>query len=381
MSQKKVKQARSRGQGHVPLKGEETGSDELSVAEAALSSEDENEAQGRGRAPPTVPFYGENYTGWAAKMRSLMEYTGVWSAVALDPDSRTSGGEAYAAEADGDKKSGSEISKSVRSDLEHRRLAQKAHLMLLLALKTPELEALVADVPSGDAAGVWRRLKKHFMKASTAGVIALLGQYWTLRQHHEESVTSWMNRVKQGRDHLAASGHPPDKFHVKSLFINGLVPELAACRGTLVTSAPGSTLDELLDIARVEEDYLQMENKFKRAAGMIMNTGANGEQKVLGDLRGVNGLSAVTGSNSTRGVVCYCCGKRGHKAAQCEERKTSESESQADSEDAEGKGQEPPKPPKEFVERFNKTGGPGEGKGGIFKKKLVFSGAAFAEGR
>jgi hypothetical protein len=367
----------------VPLKGEETGSDELSMAEPALSSDEESEARGRGRAPPTVPFYGENYTGWAAKMRSLMEYTGVWSAVALDPDSRTSGGDAYAAEADGDNRSGSEISKSVRSDIEHRRLAQKAHLMLLLALKTPELEALVADVPSGDAAGVWTRLKKHFMKASTAGVIALLGQYWTLRQHHGESVSSWMNRVKQGRDHLAASGHPPDKFHVKSLFINGLVPELAACRGTLVTSAPGSTLDELLDIARVEEDYVQMENKFKRAASMIMNTDANGERKVLvqGDLRGVHGLSAVTGSNLTRGVVCYCCGKRGHKAAQCELRKTGEPGDENESRTEEGQGHEPPKPPKEFIERLNKTGGAGEGKGGIFKKKLVFSGAAFAEGR
>ena len=65
--------------------------------------------------------------------------------------------------------------------------AKRAYAYIVLALKTPELQELISDVPRGNAFEAWKRLMDHFQRSTQANKLALKAEFAALRQGERES--------------------------------------------------------------------------------------------------------------------------------------------------------------------------------------------------
>ena len=86
--------------------------------------------------------------------------------------------------------------------------ANRAYLMLIMSLsKSPEAQAIVYDVPQGNAHELWSRLVGHFEQLTEMSKSFLLAEFSALRMKGGESVALYAARVKRVVMSLAAAYH------------------------------------------------------------------------------------------------------------------------------------------------------------------------------
>jgi hypothetical protein len=287
----------------VPRTKEEA-KDSSSLLPESLDAEenDQHEVQGgpagRGhatvRAPPTVILDPSDYPGWAFQMRSLLEFADMWHLV--DPAIK-------------DAKVTNDEIRSIADTVSAAaaRTTREATLILVSALKDPQSRRLLVGLPPNNPRAIWNALHRHFMRMTPAAAAALKGQLWTMRQGNSETVRSYADRIKDARQRLAACGDDPSDRDINSVFVNGLVAQVAGPVVALLTVQKDSELDleSLVEVARSEEARQEL-----RRGPSSKPTGYAADTRESKDKR-----------DHGKGPLCFRCKKPGHMKAECPQSK------------------------------------------------------------
>lgn len=295
------------------------------------------------RAPPTIPLDGKNYLGWVYQMRSLLQLAEMWKFV--DPSLV-------------DESNLNQQDEAMDGHLRHQ-----AHFILVSAIKDPNAQALLNNLPYGDPRAVWVALERHYLRLTPAAAASLKSQFWRRSQKSNESVREFADGLLETVQRLRACGDPPSDRDICSVFVTGLLPALAhpvvammtmlemqadaapfdpagsqplvqaaaaaavvhgSVRSSTVAVAWSGQLERLVEIARGEESRLSLH----RGNGAAHGSRAGGSSNSTAAL-GVNSKQKSQ-HNKKGGVQCHNCKQVGHYKRDCPRLKSTSSGGQQD---------------------------------------------------
>jgi hypothetical protein len=180
----------------------------------------------------------------------------------------------------------------------------KDHLIPLLAEKKTAKE-------------MWDALKNLFKAKNENRKMALKAMLHDTKMGKEESVSSYLTRVAQVKDELAAVGEVITDSELVKIALNGFTKDWEV----FVKCVVGC--EHLPDWSRLWDDFTQEE---------IRERSQSGEQKTNRADENV-ALVAKSKKKGSSGrdlskVRCYCCNQLGHLASHCPERKKKKKESE-----------------------------------------------------
>ena len=278
----------------------------------------------RGISLSTVPqFSGEaaHFLGWKAQMMAVLtlEELDVAVKVPLSGGGSASsvlGDECNEVEEVG--QSGSSVAASHVATEQEVQRAMRAYTMILLALKTSELHALLTDVPCGNAFEAWKRLMDHFERSTQANKLALRAELAALRQGEGESVTVYVGRLRRIALSLQNLKAAPAGADLVIQFLNGLTDSFAMAK-TMLAMMPGDRdLQQTLDIVLAEEARLN--KTLERASGAHHHTALALGMEAGGGSSGAGHQGQrpwANGGGARPPPTCYGCGQQGHIRMNC----------------------------------------------------------------
>jgi gag-polypeptide of LTR copia-type len=144
-----------------------------------------------------------------------------------------------------------------------------------------------------NASEAWEALKKIFESKGAARRVSLRLELNNIRLQSAESLAAYVARGQDLKNGLEAAGETVRDYEVVEALLMGLPQEYGVIRQILTnTDTTSMTFSELLSKLQATEASLK----------------ASGDPTVL-----------VAKGNIKR---CYCCGKKGHLARNCKDRKT-----------------------------------------------------------
>jgi len=282
------------------------------VRGAHFRGDDGEERERMPSSVQSIAFNGDKevFAGWAMQMRLLFQYQGLWDVVEKPlPGPRPArsvidGADHGAAdEVRGVEDEQASVVSEVPASEAQKRKARKAHLMLTVSVKPPELLALLQDVPDGNAHEAWTRLHRHFERNTQANKQNKMAAFYRMSQEPDESVAAYAARVKKGVLALAALGEKVSPSTMRFTFSNGLRDCFSQLR-TMLPMIEDKGFEAMVDMAVATESQMELSQQ-RRAQD-------RGGQRVQESAH----AATAHGDRSTAGP-CWRCGKSGHQKANC----------------------------------------------------------------
>ena len=213
------------------------------------------------------------------------------------------------AEADLDTRSASSaVAESVALEREVCKIvdrSRKAYAALIDAV-TPDVRALVADVPIGYAYGVWSFLEKRYRNTENDSVGILWREYSSLRHQPEETFDQFKARVDAMQELLVHANQSPQKGHYLAILIWTLSPRYT--QAILALTSSGKLKDPNTIVWSEIAEYMA---QFERSQEGLTDEASSGRAMVA---------RSQTPMNSGRPLsemTCFNCQKKGHMAHRC----------------------------------------------------------------
>ena len=262
---------------------------------------------GRSSSVPTVPFNGEDYSGWSTAMTAMLDYNDLWDVVKNGVENSGYAGSVIGGDDDPVVGDGDDEEALVPDALNMRK-SKKAYTMLICSLKSREASALVKDVPTGNAREVWRRLADHYGRITQANKSHLLQAFYNLSQRDGESVSVYAARTKKMVMDLSCVEEKISQAAMQTGFANGLNSSFDQLKGMLLMMS-GQSFTSVSDMALAWET----QNKHSRSRGQQREEAAHSAvaQHSSGAQRGVGS------SRTPNDGVCFVCNKSGHTKREC----------------------------------------------------------------
>ena len=231
--------------------------------------------------------------------------------------------------------------------------------MLTLINSTLSPTALSLVVGQTTAQGVWSILEKRYTSASRSNVLNLKMDLHNIRKETTDSVNTFLQKIKDARDRLAAIGVQIDNEEILHIFLKGLPHEYHAFSTTIHTRNDATSFEDMHVLLTAEEQSLKSfidlskdhshmamfvnannqnntlfssqenrgrgRNSFNRGRGRNFNNNSNrgGYNNAGRSSNGNNGsssqFSAFNRPNQsyTQRPSCQICGKTGHAVLDC----------------------------------------------------------------
>lgn len=202
----------------------------------------------------------------------------------------------------------------------YARKSKLAYAMIVTSLNTPELMALVADVPKGNAHEVWKRVYRYYTGATQANKMAKKAEWSQLKMKSPESVTQFANRVKTLWMTLGSMNVKIGLDDLRYQFLNGLPDAYESLVDTLINEPESVPFDEITDRVRAKEARKQLKGGPGGLDGRMEQAHFAGDQPVRSGPRQNGGSGKPGGSGS--GATCWSCNKTGHVKRDCPTRPT-----------------------------------------------------------
>jgi transposase InsO family protein len=248
-----------------------------------------------------------HFAGWKMQMESVLDFHGLLDVVKTQIEhSGYSASSVVDASTDG----GPVLSEEDRAKLpkpkpEEIQKGKKAFMLIMTALKSHVVLSLVADVPRGNAYGLWRCLTAHYSRETAANKNHLLQVYHALRQGNGESAAMYIARVKQAVSSLSAVGEVVSRTSMLATFAGGLLSEYAQLRMMLPFLAKDLPFEEVCSMVLSTEAQIAVDKRASSSSG-----GFGGRQ--------VEQAHAAQQQRRDGGSrLCYKCGKSGHLKVDC----------------------------------------------------------------
>jgi hypothetical protein len=164
---------------------------------------------------------------------------------------------------------------------------------------------------------MWDALKNLFEAKNENRKMALRAKLHDTKMGKEESVSSYLTRVAQVKDELAAVGEVTSDSELVRIALNGFTKDWEV----FVKCVVGR--EHLPDWSRLWDDFTQEEIR-ERSQSSDQKTDRAEENIALAAKSKKKGSSGRDLSK----VRCYCCNQLGHLASQCPERKKKKKESE-----------------------------------------------------
>lgn len=261
------------------------------------------------------PLDGTNYDLWNARMRNVLIYRKLFSAI------------------DG-------------SDSERTEHTREVKAYILLNVK-PEIAALVDRTDYRTAKDVWDELKRIYQTSSNAQMYVLYNSLGNLELLTDESIVTYVGRATQIKNALIACGAgPPDVLVILSI-LNGLPSEYKTASAMLTGHNGTTNINEVMSALLQEEQAIkhyktkQYEKETTEKALFAKQQFSSGPSKWKGKYNGTkfggNGSRDEDDTQSHKyfSGKCFICDKPGHKAHECWHKK------KFDREREDGEGKEP----------------------------------------
>uniref|UniRef100_A0A2N9EJ37 CCHC-type domain-containing protein n=1 Tax=Fagus sylvatica TaxID=28930 RepID=A0A2N9EJ37_FAGSY len=206
--------------------------------------------------------------------------------------------------------------------------------------------------------GVWSILEKRYTSASRSNILNLKMELHNIKKESTNSVNSFLQKVKDTRDRLAAVGVQIDNEEILHIVLKGLPHEYHAFSTAIRTQNDATSFEDIHVLLMTEEKSLKNSNDLsKEHAHMAMVANANKNATLFSSQNnrgcGRNGFNRGKGrnfnNNSSRGgynnsgggynnsggnsggnsnnfggfnttnqrLYCQICGKTGHVALDC----------------------------------------------------------------
>lgn len=160
-----------------------------------------------------------------------------------------------------------------------------------------------------DGADAWKKLKKVYEKNSRANRIALMRQFYNAPHDPDQPITEYINSIIKVASRLKAIGLKIED----STIIDVLIMNLHESWSNIATALSAAT-DELNVVTDVTGTLIDEE----------------GRRKAINDPAATSDHAMISRSGKFHpNVTCYTCGKKGHIARRCQEKKEKEKETVA----------------------------------------------------
>jgi hypothetical protein len=201
---------------------------------------------------------------------------------------------------------------------------RKTRALMLLAME--ESLALQLQATYTTAASMWAGLKKLHNNEAAASFIKLITSLATFKKEKNEKLNSYFGRANVIKDGLRSAGKEKSDEEMCVYILNGLTPEYDTIRQIIKVNAKTTPLtmeSVFANLIEVEAELPQVRERVYWADGG--NKGNNN--------RGGNRGGKTGGGNNHGGTSqnkCYVCGKPGHIARYCPDRKDMSSDKMSD---------------------------------------------------
>uniref|UniRef100_A0A2N9IMV8 Reverse transcriptase Ty1/copia-type domain-containing protein n=1 Tax=Fagus sylvatica TaxID=28930 RepID=A0A2N9IMV8_FAGSY len=197
------------------------------------------------------------------------------------------------------------------------RKKDKALLTLLLStLSSPILAMVVGSTTSQE---VWNRLEEKFTCTARANVLNLKLELQGIKKGNE-SINSYLQRIKNTRDKLSVVGVLVDNEELLHMILKGLSKEFAPFASAIRTRDDSISFEKLSVLLQTEEQSMAVASDSFTNSALAMFVSNN--HKPNNGFNGGQGYNRGRGRNSfNRGKserpTCQICWKIGHYAIDC----------------------------------------------------------------
>ena len=163
----------------------------------------------------------------------------------------------------------------------------KALFSFISSTLSPSAISLVMGQTS--ASGIWRVIKNRYTSISRSSVVNLKRELNNIKKGNE-SVTSFLQKIKESRDKLTSVGIHIDDEEILHIVLQGLPSEFHSFTSAMLTKNEPVLFEELHILMKTEEDLLKssMDNT-KEISHMAMAATANSQSSWVGNRgRGTN---------------------------------------------------------------------------------------------
>uniref|UniRef100_A0A2N9H9Q7 CCHC-type domain-containing protein n=1 Tax=Fagus sylvatica TaxID=28930 RepID=A0A2N9H9Q7_FAGSY len=204
----------------------------------------------------------------------------------------------------------------------------QALLTLINSTLSPSILSMV--VGHNFAQGVWKTLEHRFTSTSRANVLNLKVELHNLKKGNE-SISSYLQKVKNTRDKLIEVGTLIDNEELLHIILKGLPREYGLFCSTIRTRNELVTFEGIMVLLQTEEHFISEIFDFgKDLHSMAMfasapnNRNSNSQSSFYLNIsqsrgRGRNNSQRGRGGrfNNSNQSQCQICGKLGHQALDC----------------------------------------------------------------
>ena len=161
------------------------------------------------------------------------------------------------------------------------KIRDKALFSLISSTLSPSAISLVMGQTS--ASGIWRVIKNRYTSISRSSVVNLKRELNNIKKGNE-SVTSFLQKIKESRDKLTSVGIHIDDKEILHIVLQGLPSEFHSFTSAMLTKNEPVLFEELHILMKTEEDLLKssMDNT-KEISHMAMAATANSQSSWVGN--------------------------------------------------------------------------------------------------
>uniref|UniRef100_A0A2N9GH94 Reverse transcriptase Ty1/copia-type domain-containing protein n=1 Tax=Fagus sylvatica TaxID=28930 RepID=A0A2N9GH94_FAGSY len=194
--------------------------------------------------------------------------------------------------------------------------SKKDKALLTLLYSTCSSAVLAMVVGKSSSQEVWNTLEERFTSTARSSVLNLKLELQSIKKTGNESVSSYLQRIKTVRDKLSAVGVHSDQEELTHVILKGLPKEYAPFASAIRTRDTVLSLEKLTVLLQTEEQSMNEVSDSLSNSALAMFVSHNkphyGNQ---GFNRGRGKNESFQGKNER--PTCQICWKMGHYAIDC----------------------------------------------------------------